>query len=384
MNLAWPAWALRPSHRGNALAGLWPAAAAAIGVELAGQADWPMPAPHLALNPTVGATKGVVLVMADSLGAVNLAARRGHAPTLAAMASEEWLTVFPSTTTTALGALGIGQPPGQTALAGYALRDPFTMNRTSLIKWETSTPPETWQPLPSYFERLAAAGTLVDQIGEARFAGSAMTRSSLRGGRFHGVNQRQQRVPLAVKLARSGARLIYLYWGEIDSTGHRFGWTGDHWARALETLDAAVSKLIGQLPAGWEVWLTADHGMVDVGQRFDVANEPALAAEVDLVAGEPRALHLYTTQPDAVAKRWAERLGDQALVLTQDQAMAEGLFGPVSDRVAPFLGNVVVAMAGNAVVQDSRWQSDSALAMMGHHGSLTAEEMRIPFLRAAT
>jgi len=360
---------------------LWPAAAAAIGVELDGRT---MPAPNLALNPSVGGVKGVVLVMADSLGAANLAARRGHAPTLTGMAAQEWLSVFPSTTVAALGAMGTGESPGQTALAGYALRDPYTKARTSLIKWETSTPPETWQPLPSYFERLAAAGAEVDQIGEARFAGSAMTRSSLRGGRFHGVHQRQQRVPQAVKLARSGSRLIYLYWGEIDSVGHRYGWTGDHWARALEALDAAVSKLLRQLPAGWEVWLTADHGMVDVGHRFDVADEPALAAQVDLVAGEPRALHLYTAQPAAVAQRWAERLGDQALVLTQDQAVAEGLFGPVSDRVKPFLGNVVVAMAGTAVVQDSRWQSDSALAMMGHHGSLTAEEMRIPFLRAAT
>ena len=384
MSQAWPSWALRPSYQGNALTSLWPAAAAAIGVQLADQLSSPMPAPNLVLNPAVGAANGVVLVLADGLGAANLAARRGHAPTLSAMDAQEWLAGYPSTTVTSLGALGIGQGPGQTALAGYALRDPFTLNRTSLIGWETATPPETWQPLPSYFERLSAVGVVVDQIGEARFDDSAMTRCSLRGGRFHGVKQSQQRVPLAVDLARTGSRLIYFYWGELDSIGHKQGWSGPAWAHGLEALDQAISQLLDALPAGWQVWLTADHGMIDVSQRYDVAHEPALAAGVDLVAGEPRALHLYTAQPNAVAERWAERLGSAALVLTQEQAAAEGLFGPISDRVKPYLGDVTVAMAGHAVVQDSRWQSDSALAMVGHHGSLTAEEMVIPFLRAAT
>jgi len=133
--------------------------------------------------------------------------------------------------------------------------------------------------------------------------------------------------------------------------------------------------------------VTADHGMVDVdrSRRWDVATTPALSDGVELVAGEPRALHVHTRAgapggPDAVVARWRATLGASAIVATRDEAVAAGWFGPVSEHVRPVLGDVVVAMTGRATVVDSRTQSAASMSLVGVHGSFTPEEMYVPLL----
>jgi hypothetical protein len=142
------------------------------------------------------------------------------------------------------------------------------------------------------------------------------------------------------------------------------------------------------MPPGTLLLVTADHGMVDVdlARRWDVATDAVLRRDVALVAGEPRALHLHLedgADADAVAARWTEHLGDDALVVTRDQAVRQGWFGAVEDRVRPVVGDVVVAMAGRATVVDSRTQTPASLDLVGVHGSLTRSEMLVPCLVVA-
>jgi hypothetical protein len=100
-----------------------------------------------------------------------------------------------------------------------------------------------------------------------------------------------------------------------------------------------------------------------------------------MIAGEARALHLYGPDPESIAARWRERLGPAAWVLTQDEAVSLGLFGPhIEERVRPILGDVIVAISGTRAVVDSRTASAASLAMIGQHGSLTAEEMEVPLI----
>jgi hypothetical protein len=134
--------------------------------------------------------------------------------------------------------------------------------------------------------------------------------------------------------------------------------------------------------------ITADHGMVDVdrAQRWDAGTHPLLSADVALVAGEPRALHLHLdpgADPAVVAQRWRDVLGDAAVVLTRGEAVAAGWFGAVSPRVEPVVGAVVVAMTGRATVVDSTTQTPASLELVGVHGSLTRHEMLVPCLVVA-
>ena len=124
--------------------------------------------------------------------------------------------------------------------------------------------------------------------------------------------------------------------------------------------------------------------MVDVplDARPDIAAEPDLDAGVRHVSGEPRCVQLHV-QPgarDDVLAAWRARLGEDALVLPGEEAIAAGWFGAVSDTVRPRIGDVIAVMTGRIAVQDSRRHRPELRALLGVHGSITADEVAIPWL----
>ena len=74
---------------------------------------------------------------------------------------------------------------------------------------------------------------------------------------------------------------------------------------------------------------------------------------------------------------------DRAWVLSRDEAVGQGLFGTVSERVLPRIGDVIVAMRDNFAIVDSRTARPQLLALLGLHGSLSPEEVGIPLLQVA-
>jgi hypothetical protein len=76
---------------------------------------------------------------------------------------------------------------------------------------------------------------------------------------------------------------------------------------------------------------------------------------------------------------WREVLGHRAWVVSRDEAIVEGWFGPVDPRLAPRIGDVVAAPAGPyAVVATKADPRQSAL--IGMHGSLTPADQLVPLL----
>ncbi|HEY0117820.1 MAG TPA: alkaline phosphatase family protein [Cellulomonas sp.] len=331
------------------------------------------------------------IVLVDGLGHANLAERAGHAPFLRSLlaGSTPLTTTFPSTTATALGSFGTGLRPGETGLLGYTVRDPGTGRLGTTVSWTDLPDPEVWQPAPSVPERMVAAGVAVTSVGPRRFEGSGLTRAALRGPAYRGADSPDDRVAAVVDALRRPG-VAYLYWGDVDKTGHKSGWGSWQWGDALAGVDASLGVLARRLPRGTVLAITADHGMVDhdPSQRWDATTDPVLSRDVELVAGEPRALHVHLrpgTRADEVRDRWRDRLGDAAVVVTREQAVADGWFGPVvREQMAPVIGDLVVAMRGRATVVDSRTQTAESIALVGVHGSLTPTEMMVPWLVALT
>jgi hypothetical protein len=61
--------------------------------------------------------------------------------------------------------------------------------------------------------------------------------------------------------------------------------------------------------------------------------------------------------------------------------VAAGWFGPVSAANRPRIGDVIVAMRQNFAIVDSRRARPQLLALLGLHGSLTADEAAVPLLQ---
>jgi type I phosphodiesterase/nucleotide pyrophosphatase len=359
----------------NSLADVLPAAAAALGV----------PVRSTALE--LPSARRVVVLLVDGLGDQLLRAHGGHAPFMRSLlpSSHTLSSGYPSTTATSMGMFGTGLLPGAHGLVGLDVLDPDRDVLFNELQWDAAVDPRRWQPSPTVFEQVAAAGLDVVRIGPGFFDGSGLTEAVQRGGRFRAAQSLAQRVSTALEAVRaSRAGLTYVYWGDLDKIGHEKGITSWAWIEELERIDAFVRELAEGLPAGSMLLVTADHGMVDVPfeARLDLAFEPDLSAGVRHVGGEPRALQLYCEPgavPDVVAA-WRARLGDSMTVLTKAEAIEAGWFGPVAPHVRPRIGDVVTSAETAVAVVDSRTARPEILRLVALHGARTSAETEIPLL----
>lgn len=377
---------LLPAYGSTTLGGLMPSAAAALGLH--GYAD------RLQLLPGGGTVQRVCTVLVDGMGASLLAERGGHAPFLRRASQDQAGEVpgavavgVPSTTATSMASLGTSLPPGGHGLIGYQVLDPARDRLHNHLSWSDDVDPLQWQPAPTVFETVVAAGVPVTMVGPAAFAGSGLTLAALRGAAYVAARTLEDRVEAALTVLRTtaGPQLVHVYWGELDTVGHGAGWRSDSWVAELERLDAALSVLARRLPVGTLLVVTADHGMVDCPRerRFDVAEQPELRRHVRHVAGEPRLLQLHTEagRQELVRQRWEEALGDRAWVRSRSEAEAEGWFGTLTPDAAARVGNVLVAARADHAIVDTERDTAPSLRMVGQHGSLTPAEQVVPVLR---
>lgn len=331
-----------------------------------------------------------VVVVVDGLGAAALKAREGHARTLASRLGKA-TTIdagFPTTTAAALATLTTGTMPGEHGLVGYRVRDHAGRLTNQLNGWDEKMDPATWQRSRTVFETASAEGVAAYAVGVPAYADSGFTHAILRGAEFIAGRTMADRFDAVRDILRTpGPGLTYLYVAELDQAAHARGWESPRWTAELETLDGLVAQLAASLGPAHGVLVTADHGIVDIPESGHVLYDtaPELLEGVDEVAGEPRLLHLYV-RPDAsaaeVAARWNAVEGGRSWVATRDEAIAAGWFGPaVAPEVAPRIGDVLVAARKRIAYYDSRDPQRTGRSMIGQHGSLTAEETRVPLLR---
>jgi hypothetical protein len=326
------------------------------------------------------------LLLVDGLGWDLLRTHRSAAPFLAGLLETgAWLTAgFPSTTVTSLGSLGTARPPGQHGLLGYQVRVPGTGQLLNGLRWDKAVDPVAWQPGPTIFGRAAEAGLAAYRIAAGAFRLSGLSAATMRGADYRSADTPGALVACtAAALAADRRGLAIVYTGEVDATGHAWGCSSPAWRFQLAHADRLAEQLASALPAGTALYVTADHGMVDVppDERVDADEVRGLRDGVELLAGEGRARHVYALPGAAgdVLAGWRATLGDRAWVASRDEAVADGWFGPVDDRAAPRIGDVVAAMRGrSAVVATTAEPRESAL--VGMHGSLTPAEQRVPLL----
>ena len=322
-----------------------------------------------------------------------LLANRRVAPVLAAAAERgrPITTGFPSTTATSLASIGTGLPPGRHGLVGYTMALPGMERAFNCLRWSPyglggakdlrdRVVPEQLQPEPTGFEAAAADGVEVTLVGAGHFAASGFTRAAY--WRTHSLGDQAAR---ALRGLGNGRRsLVYLYHPDLDRTGHVRGAGAEAWRLELAHIDQLVGQIAERLGGDAALFVTGDHGMVDLRpeQRVDLADQPELAAGVRLLAGEARARHVHTQRGAAgdVLAAWQGVLGHAMWVVPGEEAIAAGWFGPqVHDEVRPRVGDVVAAAHGPVGVVQREVDPTQAV-LTGHHGSMTPAEQMVPFL----
>jgi hypothetical protein len=326
------------------------------------------------------------LLIVDGLGWELLRDHPAVAPFLSELArnSRPITAGFPATTVTSLGSLCTGRPPGQHGILGYKVLVPGEDILLNALRWDSRIDPRRWQPLPTIYERATAAGIEAVHVALGAFRGTVLTVATMRGASYRPADSMGALAAQgAAAIKESGRALVTVYHGELDNTGHMFGVGSDAWYNQLAHVDKLAEQLASALPPQTWLYVTADHGMVDVGpdDRIDVDELPELRAGVSVVAGEPRARHVYAQTGAAgdVLATWREVLGDRAWVMSRDEAVKEGWFGPVDPAMADRIGDVVAAPVGSLAIVATRTEPRES-ALVGMHGSLTAADQLIPAL----
>jgi predicted AlkP superfamily pyrophosphatase or phosphodiesterase len=364
-----------PAYQSSSLADLTPSIGAHLGV------------PGYRFDPLgLPASQRYVVVLIDGLGFHLVRRAIREAPYLASLLGDATAITagVPSTTVTSVTSLGTGLTPGQHGMVGYSSRVPGTGELLNALTWESDLDPRQYQGKPTFFEKARDDGVAVSSVAIERFRGSGLTEAALRGAdfvAFQHEHQEERRIELIVAAAARGSRsLVYAYERELDHTGHALGCESPQWLSHLSRIDAMCERLRDALPDDVRLIVTGDHGMVDIPKSGQILAEaePELMAGVSALAGEGRFRQLYVDRDDvrSVAARWSDRLGDMAWIRTRDEAIDEGWFGTVDDRLRERYGHVLVAMRDCYAVMTAQFPRE--LELVGMHGSLTPAEMMVP------
>ncbi|GAA0911782.1 alkaline phosphatase family protein [Nonomuraea longicatena] len=367
---------LVPSYGGSSLADLPGSLLAALGL------DGPNP---LGLRPA----ERVCVLLVDGLGDELLRAHADRAPFLSSLSGRVLTAGFPSSTVTSLGSLGTGLTPGEHGLLGMLLAVPGSDELFNCLSWTHPgglvVDPLTWQPAATVYERAAAGGVAGAHVGPSLFEHTGLTGAVHRGLRYYGADTVDERVAAAKTALAEPRAHVTVYFGDLDAAGHLTGWGSPEWLDQLAVADGLAERLAEALPPGSALYVVADHGMINAGERVDAETDPALSEGVALLGGDARARHVYTRPgaSRAVLDAWRERLDGLAWVVSRQEAVESGWFGPtVQARWLPRIGEVVAVPYSDVVIIQSSIKAE--VLFVGFHGSLTSAEQHIPLLEAST
>ena len=323
-----------------------------------------------------GAAKQAVLFMIDGLGWDQW---QKFPPDLVERFDGTWIpTVSASTTVAALTSCTTGVVPGT---HGIVASDMLIAGRTlSAIRWKVpgkgaAPDPLTIQPIGPF------GGVSVPVVSPAVYEGSGLTKAHLRGGRYFGWETPYGMVERVRGALCSGAPVVYAYYPFLDRTCHGFGVHSIEASVEREQVAAILYRAIDQLPERTGIYVTADHGLVDVAAqgwlRFDDLDRMILHHTGE---GRMRMCHVAPGAADEVVQALRARFSDCAWIWTRDAFVEEGWLGTATPSAAAVsrLGDVILgAFPGYAFESPT---SPRERRLVAHHGSVTAPEMQVPWL----
>lgn len=358
---SWPDQPLLPAYGAGGIAGIVP--------DLLGFSDgW------------TGAHKGpTVLLVLDGLGWNQLRARSHIAPVMTSMSGVPITSIAPTTTAAGLTSISTGLAPSEHGLLGYRME--LGGSVMNVLRWtdrrgdlRSVHPPAEIQPCPPFL------GSKVPVISKAEFADTGFTIAHLRGAIHVGWRKPSAIAVEVGRQLRDGQRFVYAYYDGVDFVAHEKGF-GDFYDAELMTADRLVAEILAAMPSGSQLFVTADHGQVHVGDA-EIRLEPELLALIRTQSGEGRFRWLHA-KPGATAELLAaaKKYEDVAWVVTRDQVIEERWLGGSMPSIHQSrLGDVALVARKGVTFDDP--DENGPHKLVCRHGSLTPDEMLVPLLCA--
>ncbi|RKX48232.1 MAG: alkaline phosphatase family protein [Thermotogae bacterium] len=306
-------------------------------------------------------------------------------------------SVFPSTTTAALTSYFTGVPPAKHGMLGYTL---YLKEYGSIVNMIELTPlyqerdslsrigfdPLKFIPVQTVFQQLYENGVKGYLITSKSFVNTGLSRMHSNGGHSKGVYGIGDTFEELHSLLKSGSHesLTFVYWGLIDTYGHRYGPSSEayelesYWL--LKIIEDFFMRIRKKKVA---FFIVSDHGQISTPWEEEIWWSRHDRDIYDLLyalpTGEHRATYLHTHEPERLKAIIEEKYPGKLKVLLRKETLELDLFGGIPEP--GFLDRI-----GEVVVIPERDGSfcfkytGQEHSMRGRHGGLSQDEMKIPVI----
>jgi len=354
-------------------------------------------APDIALSPparriadAIGAAEHIIFVLADGLG-MNLIERLPVSSFFRRHLAMEMRAVFPSSTAPAITSLATGCWPAEHAVPGWFVYLPDDEIIATILPFierfskrpldEMGIDPRRALPAPSLLPRFTHEAIC---CMPAHICGSVYS-NYVSGGPPQVPYKRLSRaidtVAGRVRDAHTST-YTYLYVPFIDTAEHKHGPYTKAVAKTLAKVEQAIESLAEKVAGRARLIVSADHGLTHVDKRHQHEikdGDPLLGLLRLPPTGEPRT-PLFFTRDGALedfADAFRGRFGATHALLTIDEVDELRLLGPepLAAETRRRLGDFMAVSATSDAIS---YKPDEP--MLGYHGGLLSDEMRIPLI----
>jgi len=315
-------------------------------------------------------------------------------------------SVVPSTTSSALTTLWTGRSPASHGIIGYEmwlkeyslvanmiLHSPMTFSGSVGSLEKAGFSPDNFLGVPTLGSHLWNHGIKSYSFTHGSIANSGLSRMHMRD-----VEVRPFQTPASswvsirelIENNLDERMYIWTYWPQPDGLSHFYGPDDEraaaefrHYSRAFE--EFFLNRLSEQARQDTLIILTADHGQTSTPLKSNqvLLNHPDLNQHLRIKPTcENRLAFLYLRpgHEGDVRAYFSRHFPGRFSLITQDEAIHGGLLGPGPNH--PDLLNRVGDLVAIAHDDAYLWWADQEDFLLGRHGSLTPDDMLVPFLAA--
>jgi hypothetical protein len=313
-------------------------------------------------------------------------------------------SIVPSTTSTVLTTLWTGRSPSEHGILGYELflreyglianmitHSPASFEGRSGLLYQAGFQPERALPVPTLGAHLSEAGVESFALLSSNILNSGLSRMHYPSVDSYGFRTQtdlwiQARHLAEMKLSKP--RLIWIYYGSVDTYSHLYGPDSEQAEVEFTTLlntmfRIFLSRYQSDTRRKTLLMILSDHGQLYTPKNpnFELSNHPTLINRLHMLpTGENRLAYLYPRpgQTEAVQEYITRIWPGMFQVLSSSYALENGLFGPgePTNEARSRIGDHLVVSQEDAYL----WWSSKPNPLLGRHGGLSEEEMVVPLL----
>ncbi len=335
----------------------------------------------------------VILFLIDALGLESLKIILQREPLFEQQNILTATSVFPTTTSASIASLLTASEPIEHGILGYTL---YLRELGALVNMiELSSPtlgkvPSTVQSRDLLFTR-----TIFERLVDVGVKGYVLTSKNIRGSGFSNlvhvgasIKSYQSFGDLFFKLneilEQEGRLFAFVYWGLLDSIGHKIGVNSPAFQSELYWLLKMIQKeVLSNLQENVLLLVMGDHGQIYTPWEKEIWwswKDEVSSFFLVPPGGEMRMMHIYTREPQKVVKYIQEMYNDQILALTKEQSIQLRLFGDSQalKKSLDRIGDVVlIAKSDYSFYFKFTGREES---LKSKHGGLSLEELMIPIV----